>query len=355
LLLNPDTFFKYSLPKRVFICVHEIMHCIWDHCGHLAAWSKTQRIGFPDGTKLPLDLRIMNVAMDLVVNDTLIESNIGEFDSAWLHDPKIATRTDSVLDTYRKLYRKAEKGGPDSQVSGGSFDQHRAPGSSSQGKTADQIPRNQQEWKAQLAAGMAVAAAQGKLPACLKRLLEEVLEPKVDWRDHIRAQLARRLGTGARDWRRPDKRLIVRDIYAPGRSGHGTGVVVIGVDTSGSIGAKTLDMFLAEVSGILEDVKPKQLFLVWCDAKVGRVDECDEVSDLNAIRAKGMPGGGGTDFRPVFNEINDLGLVPECLVYLTDGLGTFPDRAPAYPVVWGSIYPASKYPFGDVVEVPQQA
>src|SRR5690348_5125816 len=33
LLLNPATFFKYNLKERVFICAHEIMHCIWNHCG----------------------------------------------------------------------------------------------------------------------------------------------------------------------------------------------------------------------------------------------------------------------------------------------------------------------------------
>jgi len=114
-------------------------------------------------------------------------------------------------------------------------------------------------------------------------------------------------------------------------------------------------MFMAEMAGILEDVRPKQLVIIWCDAKVHRIDYADEASDLNTIRAKGAPGGGGTSFIPVFDQLEAEGLEPEALVYLTDGQGSFPSRAPKYPVIWGNIYKGAKYPFGDVVDIPKQA
>ena len=112
---------------------------------------------------------------------------------------------------------------------------------------------------------------------------------------------------------------------------------------------------MAEMSGILEDVRPKRLVIMWCDAAIGRVDECEDASDLVNIRAKGAPGGGGTSFIPVFDEIASMGLQPEALVYLSDGMGSFPPKEPSYPVIWGNIYPASKYPFGDVVDIPVQS
>lgn len=355
LILNPDTYFNYTLPERVFINCHEIMHSILDHCGHMHLWQKSGEVGYPDGTKLPYAHELMNQAMDYVINDMLIEANVGTYNKDWLHRPDIATRNDSVVDAYAKVYEDFKQNGG-KLVTQVSFDQLLQPGSSKgQDPSQAQSQRNPQEWKAQVAAAAASAKAQGKLPAGLERLFGEILEPKVDWREHIVSLLARRLGSGRRDWTRPDKRLIVRDIYAPGRSGFGTGTVVVGVDTSGSVGPKELDMFLAEVSGILEDVKPKELYLIWCDAEVNRVDQCDDASDLNTIRCKGAVGGGGTDFRPVFDKIDELGLAPEALVYLTDGMGSFPEKAPSYPVVWGSIYEASKYPFGDVVQVPKQA
>ena len=148
----------------------------------------------------------------------------------------------------------------------------------------------------------------GKLPMELQRALEAVLEPKVDWREKIQSLFARKIGSGTFDWRRPDRRLITRDIYAPGRSGFGAGTVVVGIDTSGSIGKLELDMFMAEMAGILEDVRPKRLVIIWCDAIVHRVDECEDAQDLNAIRRKGAPGGGGTSFIPVFSKIAELGL-----------------------------------------------
>jgi len=115
-------------------------------------------------------------------------------------------------------------------------------------------------------------------------------------------------------------------------------------------------MFMAEVSGILEEIKPKRLVIIWCDAAVNRVDECEDIGDLNTIRRKGAPGGGGTSFIPVFERIAKEGLEPEALVYLTDGLGSFPSYAPPYPTIWGNIYGDGKqYPWGDVVNIPKQA
>ena len=46
-------------------------------------------------------------------------------------------------------------------------------------------------------------------------------------------------------------------------------------------------------------------------------------------------GGGGTDFRPVFRYVDEHPeLEPNLLIYFTDGYGDYPDRAPAYPVMW---------------------
>jgi predicted metal-dependent peptidase len=328
--------------------------------GSLYQWTRSGKVGYPDGTTLPYDHKTMNVAMDLVINDILIDANVGAFNKDWLHDTSIATKMDSVIDAYKKLFKQQKGGGGGSgQGPGGGkqgFDQHLAPGSTKgQDPSTATQQRNAQEWKAQVAAGHALQKAQGKMPAGLDRIFGEVLEPKVDWREQIQAQLSRRLGVGSRSWKSLDKRLITRGIGAPGKTGFGTGVVVVGADTSGSIGDTELDMFFAEIAGILEDCQPQALYIMWCDAKVHRVDECEEASDLNILRYNGAPGGGGTSFVPVFEEIDKLGLTPEALVYLTDGQGTFPALAPSYPVIWGSIYEQSQYPFGDVIQIPRQA
>ena len=363
LILNPDTFFKYNLNERIFIVTHEIMHCIWNHCGLMHNFIRRGKISYPDGSHLPYDQMMMNIATDLVINDCLITSGIGVFNKDWLHDTSLATANDSAIDAYKKVYKKKNGnkgggGGDGPPCKGKGFDEHLPPGTS-QGKDPGEAAsgRNEVEWVTQVAAAANAAKLQGKLPAGLERLLGEILEPKVDWKDKIASLFARKVGSGSYDWRRPDRRLIVRDIYAPGRSGFGAGTVVIAIDTSGSIGERELNMFFAEMSGILEDVKPKRLVVMWCDAKVHRVDEIEEASDLTSLKKKGAPGGGGTRFEPVFDEMQKLGLDNvDALVYLTDGYGSFPSKPPEYVTIWGNISAPGqvKYPFGDVVDIPAQ-
>lgn len=347
LILNPKTFFKYTLGERIFITAHEIAHCMFNHCGLSRPFRQTQKVKYNNGTELPYDAQLMNVAMDLIINDMLIDSKIGTFPKEGCHDKSIATHKDSFLDAYKKVFKQDKNGGGGGK---GGFDVLLDPGAA-QGKNPDQATQDRSEtaWGTAIAAAMASAKAQGKLPAALERVFSEILEPTAPWQDLIRAFFARKVGAGSYDWRKPDRRLIQRDIYAPQRAGNGCGDVVVAVDTSGSIGQRELDVFFAEMRGILEDVRPNRLFLVWCDAKVHHVDELDQSSDLGGLKPHG---GGGTDFRPVFDWIEGQDLRPDALVYLTDGMGSFPKDEPRYPVVWGSIYPSSKYPFGDVVDIP---
>lgn len=344
LILNPEKFFTYSLDERVFIVAHEILHCILNHCVLGYHMSRAGVVKYVDGSQLPYDQQLMNVAMDLVINDTLISDRIGSFPKEGCHDTSVATKDTSFVDAYKKVWKDPQK------FPGGGFDVLLAPGTS-QGKdpgTAAQ-GRSQTEWDTAVAGALAVAKAQGKLPASLERLLSEIVDPAVSWQDHIRGFFARRVGGGGFDWRKPDKRFIQRDIFVPRRAGNGCGPVVVGVDTSGSIGQKELDHFFAEMRGILDDVQPERIYVVWCDAQVHKVDEIEDSSDVTSLKPHG---GGGTDFRPVFDWVETNGIRPDALVYLTDMMGSFPEAAPPYPVIWGDIYGRCKAPFGDVVSVP---
>lgn len=365
LIFNADDtgFFQFNLNQRVFIVVHEIMHCVFNHCNIGLQHQMRGKVTYPDGRVLEYDPTTMNAAEDFVINAIIVDSKIGQMPAGkdgkqiGLLDPAVATAKDNSLDTYAKIFKKKNgKGGGGGGGGGGGFDVLLPPGTTT-GKNPVQAAneRNQAQWDTEVRAGMSAAKAMGKLPANLERAFSELLEPKVDWQEQIRALFARKVGGGQFDWKRPDRRMIVREIYAPGRTGFGAGTVVVGVDTSGSIGQKELDMFMAEMAGILEDVNPEKLVVMWCDAKVHRVDIAEDVDDLLTLRCKGAPGGGGTSFIPVFDRIDEEGITPEALVYLTDGLGSFPSHAPTYPVIWGNIFSGSKYPFGDVVDIPKQA
>jgi hypothetical protein len=387
LIFKPSVFFEYPLMKRVFAVGHEVMHNVFDHCG---AGSRLRKQGVVtrEGKSLPYNPMIANVVQDLIINDGLIESKIGEFDKSWLHDPKTATHRDSWVDVYFKVYKDKKGGGGKGQGSGsgmgkpspsggsgnqpgnepplpgpGQFDMHLDPGSGGNngqeeqpldGNAQNQPDRSEQEWQQAVAAAAAVGKAQGKLPAAMELMFGQCLEPVIDWKDHVRSLIMRTPGSGGYDFRKADRRLIVRDIVAPGRSGFGAGVIVLGLDSSGSIycDPTLIDRWLGELTGIISDLVPREVHVVWCDAAVQRVDVCEDVSDIETIRHKGAKGGGGTSFVPVFQYIEENDLQPDALIYLTDGYGEFPSEQPRYAVIWGNITKGYKYPFGEVVDIP---
>lgn len=343
LILNPTKFFTYTLSERVFIVAHEILHCIYNHCILSRPYKQSGKVKFADGTSLPYDHQMMNIAMDLVINDALIKSGVGSFPKEGCHDVSLATADDSFLDAYKKVYKKKPQGK-------GGFDVILDPGAGS-GKDPGkaQQGRSQAEWDTAVAGAIATAKAQGKLPAALERLLGEVLDPVIPWQEHIRAFFARKVGNSAYNWRKPDKRMIQRDIFTPARSGYGCGDVIVAVDTSGSIGQRELDLFFGEIRGILEDVKPMKIYLVWCDAQVHRVDELDSGADLAGLKPVG---GGGTDFCPVFEWAEQSNIRADAIVYFTDMMGSFPQHAPSTPVIWADIYGRIKAPFGETIAIP---
>ena len=198
---------------------------------------------------------------------------------------------------------------------------------------------------------------QGKLPGSLKRLIGEILNPKVSWQDHIRSELNRISGAEGLDWSAANRRLICRDllgydpIFFARSSGYSSGTIVVGVDTSGSIGDEQVTAFFREMHGIFEDLNPEAIVIIDCDAKVYSVREVTDLTELDEVRKEGVDGGGGTAFGPVFAKVAELGIEPECLVYLTDMEGSFPKEEPPYPTIWGSIKAGKTAPFGEVVHV----
>ena len=78
-----------------------------------------------------------------------------------------------------------------------------------------------------------------------------------------------------------------------------------------------------------------QLTVIQCDAEVQKVEVFDDMNPFLPNYQWVAKGGGGTDFRPVFEYIEEHSeLESKLLIYLTDGCGSYPEHAPAYPVLW---------------------
>lgn len=190
----------------------------------------------------------------------------------------------------------------------------------------------EQDWKVTAMQAAAIAKSAGQMPGNLERLFEEAEKPKLDWRSMLR-----RFMQGKRhddfSWRRPNRRFIGRGLYLPSRENPGPGEIAVAIDTSGSISSRELAAFSAELNAILDEVKPKLLRVIYCDAAVNGVEEY--TPDDYPVKLKAI-GGGGTSFKPVFQWLAKNEAAPEAVIYLTDleGYGdAFGPESP-WPTLW---------------------
>ena len=115
---------------------------------------------------------------------------------------------------------------------------------------------------------------------------------------------------------------------------------VIAIDTSGSTSGELVQKFVQKTFNILKSTESFflkiNLHIIQCDAELQEDKKitCQEDFDeyLNTMKIRGL---GGTDFRPVFEYVDQLRLNKEFtnlkgLIYFTDGFGEFPARKPDY-------------------------
>ena len=208
----------------------------------------------------------------------------------------------------------------------------------------------EQDWKAAVAQAATIERqrGQGNVPAWLKLLVEELVEPKVPWTEYVR-EFCHRLSRDDYSFRRPNRRLLSRGFVLPSLHSASLGPIVGAFDTSGSIAGipKLITDMLSEFQGILDLCRPEKLVLIDCDT---RTHQCANFVPGEDLRSFVPTGGGGTDFRPVFDDIEAMDEPPACLIFLTDLEGCFPDKAPDYPVLWANFGdPKARAPFGHTI------
>lgn len=204
------------------------------------------------------------------------------------------------------------------------------------------------DWEQALVQAAASARAMGKLPRGLNLFVEERLRPRLPWRD----LLARFIQMSARQdytWTRPNRRYVHQDLYFPALVSDQLPEIAVAVDTSGSVRPEELSAFGAEVSAVLE-MTPARLHLMYADMSVTRYREICHWDLPVSLSPKG---GGGTDFRAVFEFMARKQIYPVCLIYLSDmECRLFPPSAPGFPVLWvqvgqGGVTP----PFGKTIRL----
>jgi predicted metal-dependent peptidase len=325
-LFNPDFIGELTDEELKFLVAHECFHPMLEH-----NYRRGERTA-----------RRWNKAADYVINKLLTDEKIGKMPKQGLLSDDIFTAGGGTSEGIYNIIEDDEGGGGEGGFGGqGDPLDDCEDGEGTQAEKAQQ----QAEWKVKVAQAAQAAKMMGKLSAGIERLVGEVLQPKVDWRDVMQRFLVRSKND-SRTFARPNRRFISQGLYLPSVSGEVLGDVVFAVDCSGSIDDTTLSQFAAEVGKVKDDLNPTCIHVIYFDSDVSHYESYKPDEALN-IRAHG---GGGTDFAPVFDYMREQGIDPVAVVFLTDLCCNSYGDQPECPVLWVST--EEKYdepPFGEVV------
>ena len=207
----------------------------------------------------------------------------------------------------------------------------------------DTVAEQARDWQIAVEQAENVAKLAGKLPAGVTRSLEAAQAADVDWRELLRRAWSETIPADY-SWTRPNRRHVWNGLYLPGIVCEGVGEICIAVDCSGSINARQLGLFEAEVCSILAGQQPRLVYVLYFDTEVQKVETYQAGQPVKLAPV----GGGGTDFRPCFRWLEERGITPQTLVFLTDLWGSFPSTSPGYPVLWATTE-LHHAPFGEVI------
>lgn len=208
-----------------------------------------------------------------------------------------------------------------------------------------ELSRQRHEWAIHAEQALCSAKACGREPGGVERPLEQARRSEHDWRAILRDFVAATNPSDYR-WAPPNRRFVSSGLYLPSVELSGVGEIVIVVDTSGSIGTKELEQFAAEITAISEEAQPELVRVIYCDAAVQAVENFAPAEPI-----KPSPkGGGGTDFVPPFQWVEENGILPKCLIYLTDLCCSSYPTPPDYPVLWVTDSQKTA-PFGETVQI----
>ena len=322
---NPDYVRSISGDETTGVVAHEVMHITNKH---------PLRMGNRDH-------RLWNIATDYAINIIIVD--------AGLQLPKGALVDEQCRGmSAEKIYNLMQSGElPIPMDDGWSFGEIEAPtnddGSAMTDSEMDQL---ETEINVKVLSAHANAKMRGKVPAGIEGLIEEMSTPQVDWRDKLRVFVG---GDQPDDftWAKPNKKFMPHGIYLPNVEHFGAGDIVIGCDTSASVSNEELAVFLGEINGMAQDMQPRSITVIGCDAKVQSVDYYGQGEDVQSINSKGR---GGTEVTPVFDYIEEHGLPCDSFIYFSDMyVYDFPANAPDYPVLWVSTG-ATDAPWGELVK-----
>lgn len=314
--------------ELAFVVLHEALHKAYRH---MFTWRKLAME----------DKELTNCACDYVINLQLVELDPNQDVIAMpMKEGKVVGLVDKRFKgmNTKQVYDILKEEGFDG--SGDGFDVHDWEGAQD---LTDAVKKElEKDIDQALRSGqIAHTKLHGKGGGGMNRELDELLNPKVDWREQLREFVKTVCaGRDSSSWRRPNRRFLAQDIYMPSMVSEKIGHIAIGIDTSGSQGAREIADCLSEVQGIIKEVFPQKIDLVYWDAEVANHEQYEGEAVSNIVSSTKVMGGGGTDPRCMALHLKEQSIKPECIINLTDGYigdwGT-PEDWQDVPMLWAIV------------------
>ena len=314
-MYNTEFVKKLSVKKLEFLFAHEICHAIFDHFGRCGS----------------RDRQLANIAQDYAVNQILVDERIGEkiTEVKICYDPKY--RGMAWEEIYDELWDKAEKISMSQLLAqlGDLLDEHINEDGSGPGKEGDKDGKGKpggmtkeeaQAIRDEIKEAMiqsAAAAGAGKVPAGIQRMIKNMTEPKIDWRELVRQEI-QSIVRNDYSFQRVNRKSMHSGAILPGMKEATTIDVAISIDMSGSIGDEDATAFLSEIKGIMDQYEDFRINL-WCfdtDIYNWKTITHDEAHELEEYEPQG---GGGTDFEVNWQFMEENGIAPKKFIMFTDG------------------------------------
>jgi predicted metal-dependent peptidase len=157
----------------------------------------------------------------------------------------------------------------------------------------------------------------GNLPAGVKRLIQELTEPQMNWRELLRMQLESTIKSDY-TWMRASRKGWHMDAVMPGMKVDPMIDIAVALDASGSISETMLKDFLGEIQGIMDSFPAYKIHVFTFDTEAYNPAQYDS-DNLDDICDYEVKGGGGTDFDAIYNYLKAEEIEPKRLVVFTDG------------------------------------
>lgn len=315
-------FFNAMNNKEIeFVVAHEILHMVFDHLGRR-------------DDRNPM---LYNIAADYIVNNTLVRDRIGASPSIvdCFQDFKYEGWTSEEV--YDKLFEEAKKNGEDFlKELGEMLDEHLdmegdgendGEGEEKDGKgnsvskkkpkySKEEMKKIRDEIKENMISAAQTAGA-GNVPSSVARMIKDLTEPKMNWRQILRQQIQSTIKSDY-TFSRPSRKGQMSGAILPGMNFQDTIDICISLDMSGSIGDSQARDFLGEIKGIMDEYQDYNIKL-WCfDTKVYNEQDFSADGGNNLLDYEIM-GGGGTDFMANWEYMKEEDIVPKKFIMFTDG------------------------------------